>query len=409
MVALLDDAPSRRIRNASAWIAPAWSCARVSSTPTCTCASPAILIKRARDRTCGCGGRRIHRGRGHAEYASGHRHAGARRALVREAKARGGPHCYPIGAVDGREGETIAALRRMAAAGAVAFSDDGAATRSLKTLYNAARSSPTCRNRFSRTARTPSFSDALMHEGDLSDLFGVPVRRRSPRRRSPPAICLSHRRRGKAWHLCHVSARKTLDVFRWARASAMQRDRRSDPASPRTARRSLARLQRAQSRQSAAASAADGAALRQAVADGVITIFASDHAPHAEAEKEPPLAHACVGFTGLETAVGATFHALPDVPLTSWWRTSQPTWPRCSASPGHAWLPGSPADITGLYLERPWTVEPRDFRSLGRVTPFAGTTFTVRPALVGGRRQHRHARRRLSPSALARPAVKVKR
>jgi dihydroorotase len=47
---------------------------------------------------------------------------------------------------------------------------------------------------------------------------------------------------------------------------------------------------------------------------------------------------------------------------------------------------GAPADITGLHLDRPWTVEPAQFRSLGKVTPFAGRTFKVRPALtiVGG-------------------------
>jgi dihydroorotase len=47
---------------------------------------------------------------------------------------------------------------------------------------------------------------------------------------------------------------------------------------------------------------------------------------------------------------------------------------------------GSPADITGLYLDRPWTVDAAHFRSKGRVTPFDGRTFAVRPALtvVGG-------------------------
>ncbi|MBV8170387.1 MAG: hypothetical protein JO219_00490, partial [Candidatus Eremiobacteraeota bacterium] len=52
---------------------------------------------------------------------------------------------------------------------------------------------------------------------------------------------------------------------------------------------------------------------------------------------------------------------------------------------------GSPADITGLYLDRPWTVEPEKFRSLGKVTPFAGRTFKVRAALtvVGGAILHR--------------------
>jgi len=55
---------------------------------------------------------------------------------------------------------------------------------------------------------------------------------------------------------------------------------------------------------------ADVAALRQAVDDGSITSFASDHAPHAEFEKAAPIAHSCAGVSGLETAVAATFTLL---------------------------------------------------------------------------------------------------
>ena len=52
---------------------------------------------------------------------------------------------------------------------------------------------------------------------------------------------------------------------------------------------------------------------------------------------------------------------------------------------------GAPADITGLYLDRPWTVDPQRFLSKGQVTPFAGRTFKVRPALtvVAGAIVHR--------------------
>jgi dihydroorotase len=50
--------------------------------------------------------------------------------------------------------------------------------------------------------------------------------------------------------------------------------------------------------------------------------------------------------------------------------------------PGGTLAPGSPADITGLYLQRPWTVDPKKFVSKGHVTPFAGMTFAVRPAMT---------------------------
>ncbi len=72
----------------------------------------------------------------------------------------------PIGAITvDRAGETIAPLRAMAAAGAVAFSDDGAATKSLKTLYNAARYVADLDQPFLSHCDDPSFHDAVMHQG----------------------------------------------------------------------------------------------------------------------------------------------------------------------------------------------------------------------------------------------------
>ena len=56
--------------------------------------------------------------------------------------------------------------------------------------------------------------------------------------------------------------------------------------------------------------AADAAALRQALADGVIDCVATDHAPHAEHEKCVELAAALPGMLGLQTALSAVVQAM---------------------------------------------------------------------------------------------------
>jgi len=61
---------------------------------------------------------------------------------------------------------------------------------------------------------------------------------------------------------------------------------------------------------------ADARALREAVRDGTVDAFATDHAPHTAQEKAGDLLRAAVGFTGLEIAVGAYAAALPDLPLS---------------------------------------------------------------------------------------------
>lgn len=303
--------------------------------------------------------------------------------LRRDTVALRGPHCYPIGAVTvGRAGERIAALRGMAAAGAVAFSDDGAATRSLKTLYNAARYVADLPQPFLSHCEDASFHDALMHEGQISDRLGVP---------GAPAVseaAIAARdlsvalATGKSWHICHVSAAQTLGIIGWARSAGARVSAEVTPHHLQCDDELLARFDAAYRVNPPLRSPEDTAAMRRAVSEGVITIFASDHAPHRADEKAPPLAHACVGFSGLETAVGATFQALPAIPLATMIANFSTNVAALLNVPGGTLAPGSPADITGLYLQRPWVVDPASFHSKGRVTPFAGQTLSVKPGLV---------------------------
>jgi dihydroorotase len=295
----------------------------------------------------------------------------------------GGPHCYPIGAITiNRAGEEIAPLRAMAASGAVAFSDDGSATKSLKALYNAARYVADLDQPFLSHCDDPSFSDGLMHQGRTSDRLGVPGAPAVSEAAIAARDVMVAQATGKAWHLCHVSAAQTVELLRWARSAGIEVSAEVTPHHLQCTDEMLLGFDARQRVNPPLRTAADTAALRQAVAQGLITIFASDHAPHAESEKEPPLSHACVGFTGLEIAVGATFHALPQLELGTFIKNFSTNPAALLGVPGGTLEPGSPADITGLYVQRPWTVEPQRFYSKGRVTPFAGMTFEVKPALT---------------------------
>lgn len=308
--------------------------------------------------------------------------------LRNDAAALCGVRCYPIGAITlNREGTRIAPLRSMAAAGAVAFSDDGAATKSLKALYNAARYTSDLPQRFFSHCEDESFHDGLMHEGEISDRLGVP---------GSPAIAeaaiaardlLVAQASGKAWHLCHVSAAQTLDVLRAARSWGVNATAEVTAHHLQCSDEMLAGFNARFRVNPPLRSNADVAAMRRAVTDGTITIFASDHAPHAASDKEPPFSHASVGFSGLEVAVGATFNALPDLPLALMVANFSSNVAGLLGVSGGTLAPGSPADITGLRLNKPWTVNAAAFASKGKVTPFDGMTFTVQPALtvVAGR------------------------
>jgi dihydroorotase len=135
----------------------------------------------------------------------------------------------------------------------------------------------------------------------------------------------------------------------------------------------------------------DVRALRDAVRDGTIDVFATDHAPHTDEEKSGHMEHACVGFTGLEVAVGAYAHALPDLPLTRFVALLSTNPARVLGVPGGTLAPGSRADIT-VFADRTWTVDSAQFQSKGKATPFAGMTLPRRvvATIVGGRLVYRH-------------------
>jgi len=309
------------------------------------------------------------------------------RQLLGDAARCGGVRCYAIGAVTiGRRGTEIAPLRSMASAGAAAFSDDGSSTASLKALYNAARLIADLPQPMLSHCEDPSFAGALLHAGAVSELLGVPAQPAVVETAIAARDLLVAQATGKAWHLCHVSAAQTVEMLRWARSRGICATGEATPHHLQCSDESLAGFAAHMRVNPPLRSAADVAALRQAVADGSITIFASDHAPHAEFEKAAPLSHACAGFSGLETAVAATFDALAPLPSERFVANFSTHVAKLLGIPGGSLAPGMPADITGLYFDRPWVVDPKAFRSLGRITPFAGRTFSVRPALtvVGG-------------------------
>src|SRR5438034_1202821 len=135
--------------------------------------------------------------------------------------------------------------------------------------------------------------------------------------------------------------------------------------------------------------AADVAALRAALKQGVIDCIASDHAPHAYDAKEAAFDDAPFGIVGLETAFAVAYTELVlggalTLPELIARMSSAPA--AAFRLPGGALTPGVPADIVVLDITARWTVDPANFHSKSRNSPFAGRTLTGRPVLtlVGG-------------------------
>jgi dihydroorotase len=120
----------------------------------------------------------------------------------------------------------------------------------------------------------------------------------------------------------------------------------------------------------------DVLAIRQAVADGTISCLATDHAPHAEEEKELEFGLAPFGIIGIECALGLYAKALiHDTGLMDWpaliaRMTCGPA--AVINTPVGSLSVGAEADVTIIDPARKWTVDVNSFISLSRNCPYHG-------------------------------------
>ena len=119
----------------------------------------------------------------------------------------------------------------------------------------------------------------------------------------------------------------------------------------------------------------DKQALLQGILDGTIDVIATDHAPHSAEEKSKGLAGSAMGVVGLETSFAVLYTKL----VKSGFITLEKLIELMSVNPRKIFdLPGGEikegevADLALIDLDAKWCVNPDDFLSMGRATPFEG-------------------------------------
>jgi dihydroorotase len=299
---------------------------------------------------------------------------------------------YPVGAITrGRHGIDVCDLGSLARAGAVAFSDDGNTVMNARVLRDAALAAIDLAGVFISHCEDENMKGhAVMTEGSVSRALGVVG---SPSVAEDTIVArdlLIGIETGKAWHIAHASTRGALEQIQHARAHGGRATCEVTPHHLLLTDGAVRELGAGAKVNPPLRIDDDARALRDGVRDGTVDAFATDHAPHTEAEKSGDLEHAAVGFTGLEIAVGAYAAALPGLPLLRFVELLSTNPARILGVPGGTLAVGSPADVT-LFAERDWVVNPLDFASKGKSTPFAGRTFTRRAiaTIVGGEVRYR--------------------
>jgi len=301
---------------------------------------------------------------------------------------------YPIGAVSrGQQGEQLADIGELKAAGCVAITDDGhpVATAMLmrraleySTLFNM----PVIEHCEEQTLK----ADGVAHEGfhaSALGLRGIPGEAESIM--ALRDIALAELTRG-VLHIAHMSARQTLDAVRYGKSRGarvtcevtphhfiLTDEMLGAPVAYDTNVKMNPPLREA----------ADRDAMLAGIADGSVDAVATDHAPHHADEKHVEFDRAPFGITGLETAVSLCLDRLVHagvVPLSRLVELLSVNPARILNVPGGSLAEGAPADLTILAPEMRVTISAAHMRSRSRNTPFDGWKLRggVAATIVGG-------------------------
>jgi dihydroorotase len=288
---------------------------------------------------------------------------------------------HPIGAVTvGRKGERLAELAAMATSAAAVrvFSDDGDCVSDPLLMRRALEYVKAFDGVIAQHAQEPRLTEgAQMHEGDVSARLGLTGWPAVAEEAIIARDCLLTDHVGSRLHVCHVSSAGSVEVV------AAAKRRGTTVTAEVTPHHLLLTDERAVGYDPVfkvnppLRTSGDVAALRQALADGVIDIVATDHAPHASQDKETEWDNASPGMLGLQTALSVVIETMLEPGLLDWRgvaRVMSEAPARIGGLPdqGRPIAAGEPANLVLIDPQARWTVRGRTLASLSHNTPFEG-------------------------------------
>lgn len=281
---------------------------------------------------------------------------------------------HPYGTITlGRKGEKLADLAGMADR-VVAFSDDGNGVQDRGLMREAMEEA----KRLGKLIAAHCEVDELLrggyiHDGDYARAHGHRgICSESEWRQIERDLELAAET-GCAYHVCHISCKESVELIRRAKKSGVDVSCETGQHYLWFTDRDLREEGRFKMNPPLR-SPADREALLDGIADGTVDMLATDHAPHSAEEKSKGLAGSAMGVVGLETAFAAAYTALVRggvVPLERLLELMHDAPCRRFGIGGNL-AEGAAADLTLFDLDRDYLVDPEEFLSKGRATPFAG-------------------------------------
>ncbi|WP_174189960.1 dihydroorotase [Nocardia barduliensis] len=294
---------------------------------------------------------------------------------------------YPVGAVTvGLAGKQLAEMGTMAAGvGAVRmFSDDGHCVYDPLIMRRALEYANSLGVLIAQHAEEPRLTEgAIAHEGPTAARLGLAGWPRAAEESIVARDALLARDAGARVHICHASTAGTVELVKWAKSQGISITAEVTPHHLLLDDSRLETYDAVNKVNPPLREASDAAALRQALAEGIIDCVATDHAPHAEQDKCCEFAAARPGMLGLETALSIIVRTMVEPGLLDWRGVARVMSERPAAivgldDHGRPLEVGEPANLTLVDPKASWTVRGKELASISNNTPFEAMTFPAR-------------------------------
>ncbi|OBJ68307.1 dihydroorotase [Mycobacterium sp. 1274756.6] len=303
---------------------------------------------------------------------------------------------HPVGAVTvGLAGTELTEMGMMAAGAARVrmFSDDGLCVADPLVMRRALEYASGLGVLIAQHAEEPRLTvGAVAHEGPTAARLGLTGWPRAAEEAIVARDALLARDAGARVHICHASTAGTVEILKWAKAQGIAITAEVTPHHLLLDDSRLTSYDGINRVNPPLREAADTAALREALADGVIDCVATDHAPHADHEKCCEFAAARPGMLGLQTALSVVAATMVAPGLLDWRgvaavMSENPARIVGLPDQGRPLAVGEPANLTVVDPDASWTVRGAAMASRSANTPYEELTLpaTVTATLLRGR------------------------
>jgi len=282
---------------------------------------------------------------------------------------------HPYGSITvGQNGEALADMAGMTEAGAVAFSDDGRGVQNADMMKAAMLEAKRLGKMIVAHCEDNSllrggyihdgeYAKAHGHKGICSESEWGPIAR---------DLKLAEET-GVAYHVCHISTKESVQIIREAKARGVNVTCETGPHYLLMDDSMLQEHGRFKMNPPIRGSE-DREALVAGLLDGTIDMIATDHAPHSAEEKSKGLVGSMNGVVGIETSFATLYTGLVKTGILSLPRLIElmHTNPARRFGIGAPLAVGEKANFTVFETDTEYAIDPADFCSMGKATPFEG-------------------------------------